>query len=59
MFFDRWVNNINGKSYIGSAINLNKRLNKHYNNNRSNIILQNAIKKYGLFNFSIQKVPLE
>ena len=35
----QWVNLINKKSYIGSAINLNKRLNEHYRGNRLNIIL--------------------
>jgi NADH-ubiquinone oxidoreductase chain 4 len=50
----RWVNNVNGKSYIGSAVNLSKRLNEHYRGNRSNNILQQAINKYGLSNFSIE-----
>jgi len=50
----RWVNNSNGKSYVGSAIDLSQRLRQHYNGHRSNILLQNAIKKYGLSNFSIQ-----
>lgn len=41
----RWVNNINGKSYVGSAINLNKRFYEHYLGIRSNRILKQAIKK--------------
>jgi len=44
----RLVNNINGKSYIGSAVDLSKRLNEHFQGNKSNIILQKALKKYGL-----------
>ena len=36
----RWINNVNGKSYIGLAINLNVQLNKHYKSNKFNILLQ-------------------
>lgn len=50
----RWVNIINGRSYVGSAVNLSKRISEHYLGFRSNIILQQALKKYGLVNFSIQ-----
>lgn len=50
----RWVNNINGNSYIGSAVNLSNRLYQHYWGKVSSIILQHAIDKYGLSNFSIQ-----
>jgi len=49
----RWINLVNKKSYIGLAINLNNRLNEHYRGDKSNIILQQALKKYGLNNFSI------
>lgn len=35
-------------------MDLSKRLNSHYQGNRSNVLLQQAIKKYGLSNFSIQ-----
>lgn len=45
---------MNGKSYVGSAINLNKRLNQHYQGRASNILLQQAILKYGLLNFSVE-----
>jgi len=50
----RWINNVNGKSYIGSAINLNVRLNEHYKDNKSNILLQQAFNKYGLSSFSLE-----
>jgi len=50
----RWVNQVNGRSYIGSAIDLGKRLNEHYSGNRSNTLLQQAIKKYSLASFSIE-----
>jgi len=50
----RWINKINGKSYIGSAVNIKARLNSHYSNYRSNLLLQQAFKKYGLENFSVQ-----
>jgi len=45
-------NIINGKVYIGSAINLNKRKYEHFNTSRlSNPHLQNAMKKHGKENF--------
>lgn len=61
----QWVNNVNGMSYTGQAIDIQKRLQEHYksyelnqlvekvNKFYSNIHLQRAIKKYGLNNFSI------
>jgi group I intron endonuclease len=49
----QWVNTINGKFYIGSAIDLSKRLNEHFFNDKSNILLQRAFIKYGLNNFSV------
>lgn len=61
----QWVNNLDGMSNIGSAADLQKRLEGHYNSCernkllkrvesfKSNIRLQRAIKKYGLENFSI------
>ena len=49
----RWVNNINGRSYVGSAVNIGLRLSQHFKGDKSNIPLQNAINKYGLNNFSI------
>lgn len=46
------LNKVNNKRYIGQAVNLNKRWNfEHKVNRKSNIILQKAIKKYGIKNF--------
>jgi hypothetical protein len=39
--------------YIGSAINLEKRIKEHLKGNKSNILLQRALQKYGLINFEI------
>ena len=39
--------------YIGSAINLEKRIKEHLKGTKSNILLQRALKKYGLINFEI------
>lgn len=44
--------NTTGKIYLGSAINLRKRFNEHLNRSNSNLLLQNAIKKYGIENFT-------
>jgi group I intron endonuclease len=49
-----WVNNINGNTYIGSAVNLNNRLKQHLYNINSSVPLQRAILKYELSNFSIE-----
>jgi group I intron endonuclease len=65
----RWVNNVNGKSYVGSSVNFSIRLAQHYNCYYStspnvfkdvirlygsNPLLQYAMKKYGLDKFSIE-----
>nr|YP_009327866.1 hypothetical protein [Epichloe festucae]APB96825.1 hypothetical protein [Epichloe festucae]APB96885.1 hypothetical protein [Epichloe hybrida] len=47
------VNNNDGKMYIGSSMNLAKRILEHINNKQSNIYLQNAISKYKLENFTL------
>lgn len=56
----RITNTLNGKCYIGSAVNLKKRLLQHYNyeKGQSNIRLQHSIKKYGLINFIFEVVQL-
>lgn len=52
-----WINKINGKSYIGSAINLNNRINDYYQNSyyrdKKNMLIVRAILKYGLDNFAL------
>jgi group I intron endonuclease len=47
------VNNNEGKMYIGSSMNLAKRILEHINNKQSSIYLQNAISKYKLENFTL------
>ncbi len=47
-------NEINGKQYIGSAKDLYLRLLEHIVGRKSNRYLQNAIKKYGLSNFTFR-----
>lgn len=47
-----FINNINGKQYIGSSDDLRKRLLEHIKGEKSNIPLQRALRKYGLINFS-------
>jgi excinuclease UvrABC nuclease subunit len=50
----RFTNLTNGKSYIGSSINLRKRLNHYYSGSRllrtkTTSAISNALLKYGLF----------
>lgn len=47
-----FINNTNGKQYIGSAKDLYLRLNEHLSKRKSNSDLQAAILKYGLENFN-------
>lgn len=52
-----WTNNLNGKSYIGSSLNLKRRLLEYYNINRLLLITSmpicRALLKYGYSNFSL------
>jgi excinuclease UvrABC nuclease subunit len=51
----RWVNKINGKSYVGSAVNLSIRLSQHIIGGRSNILLQQAWRSEASYeNFSVE-----
>jgi group I intron endonuclease len=53
------VHNETKKLYIGSSMYLDRRIVDHiYNNNNSNIYLQNAIAKHGLKNFSVYILEL-
>lgn len=56
------INNITGKLYIGSAINLEKRKNEHFcalaYNRHKNQHLQNSVNKYSLNMFSFQVIEL-
>nr|UYL26265.1 GIY-YIG endonuclease [Cordyceps militaris] len=47
------LNNLDNKVYIGSSMNLAKRVLQHIKNTQSNVYLQNAINKYKLENFSL------
>lgn len=53
---------INGKIYIGKAINLQKRLSEHKNSENkeivNNFIIQKAIKKYGWDSFDVEILEL-
>jgi group I intron endonuclease len=54
----RWVNNLNGKSHIGSSISLSYKINIYYSLSslreiKGSIIISRALLKYGYDNFSI------
>ena len=56
-----WRNLINGKIYIGSSINLERRFREYYNINylenilkRSNSLIARSLLKYGYSNFSLE-----
>jgi hypothetical protein len=55
------VNLINGKTYVGSSVDLNRRLNEYLNSlylnrnlKKSNSAIMNALLKYGYINFGIR-----
>jgi len=51
------VNNLNGKTYVGSAINLSKRLGSYFNEkelNKNPRPIQDALLKYGHLNFTLE-----
>ena len=54
------TNNINGKSYIGQSVNIQKRFNNHKsaafnpNNRLYEFPLYRAIRKYGIENFNFE-----
>lgn len=48
------TNTINGKCYIGKSLNIEHRLREHKRNSHSNEHLQNAMKKYGIDNFTFE-----
>lgn len=53
----RWVNNLNKKTYVGSGVNLAKRLVSYYNENglkRNPRPIQDALIKYGHKNFTLE-----
>ena len=55
----RWVNNLNGKTYIGSSVNLAKRLTYYFNYTHisgkdKNMLIHKALIKYGYSNFTLE-----
>jgi group I intron endonuclease len=53
----RWVNNLNKKTYVGSGVNLAKRLASYYNERelkRNPRPIKDALIKYGHKNFSLE-----
>jgi group I intron endonuclease len=53
----RWVNNLNKKTYVGSGVNLAKRLGSYYNDNelkRNSRPIKDALIKYGHKNFTLE-----
>ena len=54
----KWTNKLNGKVYIGSSVNLSKRLSNYYNYNnlikfQQNMLIHKALLKNGYSNFSL------
>jgi group I intron endonuclease len=47
-----FINNINGKRYIGSGVDLYRRFSDHLRGRSTNIRLQRAIKAHGIDKFS-------
>jgi group I intron endonuclease len=50
----RITNTVNGKCYIGSAVNLKKRKQQHFSGSNTNKVLKRAMKKYGPENFTFE-----
>lgn len=53
----RWVNKVNGKTYVGSSVNLTARLYKYFSVqhlNKYKTPIHNALLKYGFNNFSLE-----
>jgi hypothetical protein len=52
-----WINKLNGKKYVGSSVNLRRRLLEYYNVNRllneKSMPINVALLKYGYHNFSL------
>ena len=57
----RWLNKVNGKAYVGSSVNLSRRLNFYYNFSyinpkvkKGNSLIYSAILKHGYSNFQFE-----
>lgn len=54
----RWVNLINGRTYVGSSVNLSKRFTSYYSykylvDPKRNMLIDKALIKYGYSNFKL------
>lgn len=49
-----YTNKINGKKYVGQAVNFKKRHKQHISKSSNRFIIDRAIKKYGIENFEIE-----
>lgn len=53
----RWINKVNGKTYVGSSVNLTTRFYKYYSFKQLNlrkIAIHSALLKYGFKNFKLE-----
>lgn len=57
----RWINNENGKTYVGSSVNLTRRFTNYYStgyllreSKSNNSVIYRALLKYGYANFSLE-----
>lgn len=56
----RWTNLINGKSYVGSSVNLSRRFRSYFNGNylifssAKTMLISKALLKYGYINFRLE-----
>lgn len=53
----RWINNLNGNTYVGSAVNLEIRLRSYFNSKelkRNSRPIKDALLKYGHSNFTLE-----
>jgi len=53
----RWVNKANGNTYVGSAVNLSRRLGEYFNFNqisKGNMSINKALLKYGYSGFQLE-----
>lgn len=53
----KWINNENGNTYVGSAVNLSKRINSYFEEgelNRNSRPIKNALLKYGHKKFNLE-----
>lgn len=59
----RWINQNNGRTYVGSSVNLGKRFTSYYSfkyltDPKRNMLIHKALLKYGYSNFRDSRVLL-